>query len=134
MGKKTYPVVYRGLKQSWGKAVVARGFVFLSGVAARDPDTGQVKVMDIKGQTEIAWIKIKAFLEEAGTSLDNIVKILIILKNAKDFEAYHEATTKFLKKECPEFLENPPAMTLMEASLYWEEMLVEVDVTAVLPN
>jgi len=134
MEKKSYPFFYGDVKQDWGKAVVVRGFAFLSGVSGREMQTGKAKALDVKAQTEVAWAKIKSILEEVGTSLDNIVKIFIYLRNAKDYDAYRAATCKFLEKECPDLLENPPAMTLVEAGLYQEEMLVEIDITAVLPK
>lgn len=134
MAKKSYPFFYREVKQDWGKAVVAGGFVFLSGVSGRESETGKVKALDVKVQTEVAWDKIKSILEEVGTSLDNIVKMVIYLRNVKDYDAYYAATRKFLEKKCPDLLENPPAMTLVEAGLYLEEMLVEIDITAVLPK
>ena len=134
MAKKSYPFFYGEIKQDWGKAVVAGGFVFLSGVSGRESETGKVKALDVKVQTKVAWDKIKSILEEVGTSLDNIVKIFIYLRNAKDYDAYRAATRKFLEKKCPDLLENPPAMTLVEAGLYQEEMLVEIDITAVLPK
>jgi len=134
MKKKSYPFVYGGVKQDFGKAVVAGDFVFLSGVSGREFQTGKVKALDVKVQTEVAWAKIKSVLKEVGTSLDGIVKIVIYLRNVKDYDAYYSTTCKFLEKECPDLLENPPAMTLVEAGLYLEEMLVEVDVTALLPT
>jgi len=134
MEKKSYPFFYGEAKQDWGKAVVAGGFVFLSGVSGREMQTGKVKVPDVRVQTEAAWAKIKSILEEIGTSLDNIVKIIIYLRNAKDYDIYRAATCKFLEKECPDLLENPPAMTLVEAGLYQKEMLVEIDITAILPQ
>lgn len=133
MRKKSYPFFYGKAKQDWGKAVVAGDFVFLSGVSGREFETGKVKALDIKIQAGVAWAKIKSILEEVGTPLDNIVKIIIYLHNAKDYDAYYAATSEFLAKECPNLLENPPAMTLVEAGLYLEEMLVEIDITAILP-
>ncbi len=132
MEKRCYPFFYGGVKQHFGKAVVAGGFVFLSGISGREFETGKVKGLNVKVQTEIAWVKIKSILEEVGTSLDNIVKIVIYLRNVKDYDVYYAATSKFLEQECPDLLENPPAMTLVEAGLYLEEMLVEIDITAVL--
>jgi len=134
MKKKSYPFLYGGVKQDWAKAVVAGDFVFLSGVSGREFQTGKVKALDVKVQTEVAWAKIRSVLKEVGTSLNGIVKIIIYLRNAKDYDAYYSTTCKFLEKECPDLLENPPTMTLVEAGLYLEEMLVEIDVTAVIPK
>jgi 2-iminobutanoate/2-iminopropanoate deaminase len=134
MEKKTYPFYYGSVKQNFAKAVVAGGFVFVSGVSGRTFETGRVEAMDVKVQTELAWTKIKSILEEVGTSLDRIVKMVIYLRNANDAHAYYDASLTFFAKECPDLLENPPANTLVEAGLYLEEMLVEIDVTAILPE
>ncbi len=134
MEKRSYPFFYGAVKQHFGKAVVAGGFVFLSGISGREFGTGKVKALNVKVQTEIAWVKIKSILEEVGTFLDNVVKIVIYLRNVKDYDVYYAATSKFLERECPDLLENPPAMTLVEAGLFLEEMLVEIDITALLPK
>ncbi|MCK5552752.1 MAG: RidA family protein [Deltaproteobacteria bacterium] len=134
MEKKTYPFYYGGVKQNWAKAVVAGGFVFVSGVSGREFETGRVKAVDVKVQTEVTWAKIKSILEEVGSSLNRIVKVVTYLRDAKDADAYYAASSKFLEKECPDLLENPPAMTMAETGLYLEEMLVEIDVTAILPE
>jgi 2-iminobutanoate/2-iminopropanoate deaminase len=134
MEKKSYPFFYGKNKQHFGKAVVAGDFVFLSGVSGREFQTGKIKALDVKVQAAIAWTKVKSILEEVGTSLDKIVKVIIYLRRAKDYDNYYAATRVFLEKECPDLLENPPAMTLVEAGLYQEEMLVEIDITAILPS
>ena len=134
MEKKTYPFYYGGVKQNWAKAVVAGGFVFVSGVSGREFETGRVKAVDVKVQTEVTWAKIKSILEEVGSSLNRIVKVVTYLRDAKDADAYYAASSKFLEKECPDLLENPPAMTMAETGLYLEEMLVELDVTAIMPE
>jgi len=134
MEKKSYPFFYGKNKQHFGKAVVAGGFVFLSGVSGREFETGKVKAADVKIQTEVAWGKIKSVLEEVGSSLERIVKLVIYLRNASDYNEYYSATSGFLEQHCPDLLENPPAMTLVESGLYQEEMLVEIDVTAISSN
>ena len=135
MEKKNYPFFYGGVKQGFGKAVVVGDFVFLSGVSGREFQTGEVKAVDVKVQAEVAWAKIKSILGEVGTSLDNIVKIVIYLRSAKDFDAYYTATRKFLENECPDLLEHPPAQTMLGVvDFLLEEMLLEVDITAILPK
>lgn len=129
---KSYPFFYGGKKQDWGKAVVVGSLVFLSGVSGRELETGEVKEIDIKIQTKTVWMKVASILEEIGSSLNRIVKIVIYLRNARDYDDYRSVTLEFLQKKCPDLFENPPAMTLVEAGLYLEEMLVEIDVTAVL--
>jgi enamine deaminase RidA (YjgF/YER057c/UK114 family) len=134
MQKKSYPFFYGRVKQTWPKAVVAGDFVFVSGVSGREFETGKVKALDVKVQTEVAWAKIKSILEEVGSSLNGIVKVVTYLRDAKEADVYYAASAKFLEKECPDLLENPPAMTMAETGLYLEEMLVELDVTAIMPE
>jgi len=132
MEKKSYPFFYAGEKQEYGKAVVAGGFVFLSGVSGREVATGKVKNVDIRTQTRTAWEKVASTLQEVGSSLNKIVKIVIYLKRMEDYEGYREEKEKFLGVHCRELLDIPPAQCLVEARLYKEDMLVEVDVTAIL--
>jgi len=132
MEKKSYPFFYAGEKQEYGKAVVAGGFVFLSGVSGREVATGRVKSVDVRNQTRTAWEKIASTLQEVGSSLNKIVKIVIYLKRMEDYEGYREEKDKFLYVHCRALLYIPPAQSLVEPSLYKDDMLVEVDITAIL--
>jgi 2-iminobutanoate/2-iminopropanoate deaminase len=132
MEKKSFPFFYDENKQDWGKAVIEGDFVFLSGVSGREFSTGRIKDLDMKLQTRTAWEKIETILEEAGSSLGSIVKIVIYVRRAEDYGAYYEQTRRFLEDNYLNLLENPPAMTLVGAGLYQKEMLVEIDVTAIL--
>ncbi len=132
MEKKSFSFFYGDKKQDWGKAVIAGDFVFLSGVSGREFSTGLVKGLDVKLQTRTTWEKIETILKEVGSSLNEIVKMVIYLRRAEDYDAYFEETCQFLNTRCPGLLDRPPAMTLVEAGLYQKEMLVEIDVTAIL--
>lgn len=132
MEKKSFPFFYGGEKQDWGKAVIAGDFVFISGVSGREFSTGRIKGLDVKLQTRTAWEKIETILKEVGSSLNGIVKMVIYLRRVEDYDAYYEETCQFLNTHCPNLLGDPPAMTLVEVGLYQKEMLVEIDVTAIL--
>jgi 2-iminobutanoate/2-iminopropanoate deaminase len=132
MDKKIYPFFYGKDKQHFAKAVVTRGFVFLSGVSGREFHTGKVRALDVKVQTDAAWRKVKSILDEVGATLNDVVKLVIYLRSARDYNRYYAATSEYLSVHCPELLADPPAVTLVEAGLYQEEMLVEIDVTAVI--
>jgi enamine deaminase RidA (YjgF/YER057c/UK114 family) len=86
----------------------------------------------MKIQTRMAWEKIETILKEVDSSLNGIVKMLIYLRRVEDYDAYYEETCQFLNTHCPNLLGDPPAMTLVEAGLYQKEMLVAIDVTAIL--
>jgi 2-iminobutanoate/2-iminopropanoate deaminase len=61
----------------FSQAIMANGFVFVAGITARDPKTGQVIEDDITRQTELIMENIKAILEAAGSSFDRTVKTTV---------------------------------------------------------
>ena len=87
--KKTYPLIYKGEKQRFARSVVAGDLVFLSGSSGRTMETGEVSSDDAREQTRVALDKVRLALEEAGTSMDNIVKVLIYFKDIKHYGAHN---------------------------------------------
>jgi enamine deaminase RidA (YjgF/YER057c/UK114 family) len=147
MPKKVYPLQYAkkhkdgrthgsSAKGDWySKAVVVPPFVFLSGMSGRTFETGKVESMDVRVQTRRCFSKIKAILDEVGTTPSNIVKVTHYIARRKDIPAVIEETAKWYEENIgPSFWDNPPTDTLTVAGLYTPDMLVEIDVTAVLPE
>jgi 2-iminobutanoate/2-iminopropanoate deaminase len=84
------------------------------------------------GQMLVVLDKVKAALEEAGSSMNNIVKTLMLLKNLKDYQVMRKTELEYYQKHAPLLVEQPPASTFMQpASLARPEFLVEMDVIAV---
>ena len=100
--------------------------VFVAGQTGRDPITGEVG-RDVREQTRYAIERIKAILASAGTSLDNVLTVLTHLTTRDDLAAYNEEYAKF-------FPTNKPARTTVEAKLNFPELLVEITVTAGIPD
>src|ERR1039457_5322151 len=88
----------------YSHAIIANGFVFCSGQAALDPATGQLVPGDIAAQTRQVLTNVKAVLESAGTSLDQVVKTTVYLHAMTDFQAMNKVYAEF-------FPTNPPART-----------------------
>ena len=129
--KKTHLLSYAGQKQRFARSVVAGDFVFLSGSSGRTLETGEVSSDDVRDQTRVAMDKIRLGLEEAGTSMGNIVKILIYFKDMKDYEVVKQTEFEYWEQHAPSLATEPPASTVCEvASLSKSNMLVEFDVTA----
>ena len=76
---------------TYSQAVKAAGLVFVSGTAPTDPATGAIKGTTIQDQTRQCLINIQAILEEAGSSLDKIVSVTIVLADEDDFAGMNEA-------------------------------------------
>ena len=100
--------------------------VFVAGQTGRDPITGEVG-RDVREQTRYAIERIKAILASAGTSLDNVLTVLTHLSTRDDLAAYNEEYAKF-------FPTNKPARPTVEAKLNFPELLVEITVTAGIPD
>jgi 2-iminobutanoate/2-iminopropanoate deaminase len=135
MKKKTYPLVYGGKKQQFARSVVVGNLVFLSGSSGRTIETGDVSSDNVKDQMIVAWNKIKGALEETGSSLENIVKTNIYLKRREDYDIMRQTEKEYWSKYAPALLEEPPASTFMQPmSLSRPNMLVEIEVIAVIPG
>jgi len=120
----------------WGKGCVARGtFAFLSGTEGIDAET--LKVHPTMGaQVDLAWEKIKARLEEMGTSCENIVQKMTFVTDMDEWSRHGVwYQLRWLQKNCPQLLEEEPAGTLLGVPrLALPEMMVEIQVIAVLPE
>ncbi len=129
--KKTYLLEYDGKKQRFARSVVAGDFIFLSGSSGRTIETGEVSSDDPWEQTQVALDKVKMALEETGSSLENILKVVILFKNMEHYEIIKQAEFEYYQKHAPALAEEPPASTVYQVvSLSKENMLVEFDVTA----
>ena len=101
--------------------------VFVAGQTGRHPVTGEVG-KDIREQTRNVLERIKAILAAAGTSLDNVLTATTYLVKRDDLAAYNEEYGKY-------FPANKPARTTVTvATLNSPELLIEITVTACIPD
>jgi 2-iminobutanoate/2-iminopropanoate deaminase len=100
-------------------------FVFTAGQIALDPQTGQLVGNDIKTQTRQVFNNLKAIFEQAGTSLSNVVKTSVFLKDMNDFAGMNEVYAEF-------FPSNYPARTTVEVARLPKDAKVEIEAIAVL--
>lgn len=100
--------------------------VFVAGQTGRHPVTGEVG-RDIREQTRNVLERIKMILEAAGTSLGNVLTVTTHLTKREDLAAYNEEYAKY-------FPTNKPARTTVEVMLNSPELLVEITVTACIPD
>jgi 2-iminobutanoate/2-iminopropanoate deaminase len=86
---------------AYSQAVRAAGLVFVSGTAPNDPATGTIKGTTIQEQTRQCLTNIRAILEEAGSSLDKIVSVTIVLADEDDFGGMNEEWLKWFPADPP---------------------------------
>ena len=103
------------------------GLVFVAGQTGRHPVTGETG-KDIREQTRNILERIKEILAAAGTSLDNVLTATTYLTNVSNLAGYNEEYAKY-------FPANKPARTTVTvATLNNPELLIEITVTACIPD
>jgi 2-iminobutanoate/2-iminopropanoate deaminase len=101
--------------------------VFVAGQTGRHPVTGELG-RDIREQTRNTLERIKVVLAAAGTSLDNVLSAMTHLTRREDLPAYNEEYAKYFPAD------KPARTTVTVASLNAPELLVEITVTACIPD
>ncbi|MCB4769058.1 RidA family protein [Ancylobacter sp. Lp-2] len=126
--KETYPE--QKLNNDLSQGVVARGtMVFLRGQVAQDLDTREsLHVGDAGKQTEKAMANIKQLLEEAGSDMSHICRIVVYVTDIRYREAVYLEMGKWLAGVFP------CSTGLVVPALARPEWLVEIEVTAVIPD
>jgi len=86
---------------TYSQAVKAAGLVFVSGTAPHDPATGTIKGTTIQEQTRQCLENISAILEEAGSSMDKIVSVTVVLAEEEDFAGMNEEWLRWFPASPP---------------------------------
>jgi enamine deaminase RidA (YjgF/YER057c/UK114 family) len=125
--KQAYPE--QKLDNDLCHAVVAGNMVFLRGQVGQDLDTGaNVGIGDVAAQTEIAMRNARTLLEECGSGLDHVCKIVIYLVDVRYRETVYQIVGRWLKGV------HPVSTGVVVSALGRPEWLVEVDIIAVKPE
>ena len=126
--KETYPE--QNINNDLSQAVVARGtMVFLRGQVSQDLDSREsLHIGSAMRQTEKTMQNIALLLEEAGTTLDSICRIVVYLTDIRYREAVYQEMGKWLKGV------HPCSTGLVVPALARPEWVVEIEVTAVIPD
>ena len=132
--KKTYPAAYK-VKVPFARSVVVGDLVFLSGCSGQALETYHVSSDDVLEQMEVALDKVRGALEEASTSMNNIIKTVLYLKSMEDYDKVEEKRQDYYRRHAPDLIKEPPADTLIGVNaLHEPDMLVEIDVIALMPR
>jgi len=111
------------VKGPYSPAVILGDLVFLSGQISIDPETGEVNRGDIAEQAELVFQNIKFLLEQAGSSLLNVVKTTVYLADMGDFARVNEVYARHFG---PDF----PARTCIQVAKLPLDARIEVEVIA----
>ena len=107
----------------YSQAIRVGNIVYTSGQIPLDPATGAFVEGGIKEQTRQALTNIKAILEEAGTSMDNVLKTTVFMANMDDFADMNAVYAEF-------FTEPYPARSAVAVKTLPKGALIEIEVIA----
>lgn len=107
----------------YSQAVKYGNIVFTSGALGIDPGTGAFVEGGIRAQTKKCLENVKAILEASGSSLRNVLKTTIFIKDMNDFSVINEIYGQY-------FAENQPGRSCVEVARLPKDALIEIEVIA----
>ena len=117
-----------GNQKPYANCVVVGKTIYISGMNGRSSETGEAVSDTIEGQTWRALEQIGLAMEEAGSSMKNLVKTTTFLKDMKDYQGYRETERKYFLEHAPELVKEPVGSTVVQvASLPKPEFLIEIE-------
>ncbi len=108
----------------YSQAVQVGNLLFCSGMIAIDPHTQLLNIDTIENETKQVMDNIKNLLEAAGSSLDNVVKSTIFMKNMDNYVTINTIYATYFKVE-------PPAREAVEVSRLPRDVNVEISIIAI---
>lgn len=111
----------------YSQAVIANGFVFLSGQIPLDPSTGTLVDGSIADQTRRVLNNLSSVLKSVGADLSNVVKTTVFMKDLGQFDEMNKAYAEF-------FTGNKPARATVEVSRLPKGAEIEIEAIALLSH
>jgi len=107
----------------YSQAIIYNGLIYLSGQGPIDPQTNQVVHGTIEQETKISMENIRIILEEAGSSLGNVLQITAYLVNMREYGRFNDVYKRYFPKD-------PPARTCIQAARLPFDIRVEINAIA----
>ena len=111
----------------YSQGVAANQFLFVSGQLPIDPATGNMAAENVAAQAKQSLQNLSHILEEAGASLENVVKTTVFIQNMEDFGTINEVYAQFFRGDAL------PARSAVEVAKLPKGALVELEAIAALP-
>lgn len=111
----------------YSAAIKTGNLVFSSGQLGIIPETGDLVEGGVEAETRQALTNLGNILKAAGSSLDNVVKTTVFLRDINDFARMNAVYAEFFK-------ENPPARSAFQVGALPKAAAVEIEAVALLPD
>lgn len=109
----------------YSQAIKVNNMVYTSGQLGMNPETGEIMNQDIKTETKRALDNLAAILEEAGSSMDSVIKTTVFVKDMNDFALVNEVYGEY-------FNDHKPARSCVEVARLPKDGNVEIEAIALL--
>ena len=107
----------------YSQAIKIGNSLFISGQIPVDPKSGELVEGDIRAQTHQVLKNIKAIVEAAGGTLNNVIKVTVYLDDMDDFAEMNEVYSQY-------FSESKLARTTIEVSRLPKNVKIEIEAIA----
>ena len=109
----------------YNQAVLTGNTLYTSGQIAINPETGELVLNDIKTETTQVMQNLKAVLEAAGMTFENVIKSSIFISNMDDFTSINEIYGRYFNDE------TAPARETVQVARLPKNVNVEISVIAI---
>jgi 2-iminobutanoate/2-iminopropanoate deaminase len=107
----------------YSPAVKGGGLIFISGQLGMDPATNQLVEGGFEAECRQALLNLKNLVEAAGSTLDQVVKVTVFLKDINDFARLNSIYAEF-------FTVNPPARSAFQVAALPKNAAIEIEAIA----
>lgn len=107
----------------YSQAIIEGDLIFVAGQGCTDPETGKLELGNVRSETKRTFENIRAILHAAGSSLDDVLKCNVYLRDIDDFAAMNDVYATFFT---PPF----PARTTIQAGALPGGIAVEIECIA----
>lgn len=110
---------------AYSTAIKIGNLLFISGRTPSDLKTGELVDDDVKNATKTALENVRIILEESGSSLENVIKTTVFLRDMNDFVQVNEVYGEYFKL-------NPPARSCVQMAKLPRNAAIEIETIAII--
>ena len=139
---RKYPAYYGGIRYAYphvppghpmfSRSAVVGNLICCSGATGLSLGSFKQTSNSVDEQMGVTMNKLKTYMEQAGSSMENIVKTIVYIRKMEDYPALRKAELEFYQIHAPALVGEPPASTVIEAPLHQPETLFEIEAFGVI--
>ena len=108
----------------YSQAVEVNGMIYTSGMIPINPVDGKLVKGSVEEQAEQALMNLKALVEESGSSMEQVIKTTVFIKDMNDFAKINEVYARY-------FTDNYPSRSCVEVARLPKDVLIEIEAIAI---